>query len=623
MKKKWTIFIYLCGTDLESRMGSGTLDLSQICDTKNTDNVRFVIQTGGTAQWQNEIISTDETQRYVYEKGDLRLVDSVPAANMGEADTLKDFLSWGVSNYASEKMGVILWNHGCGSIYGVCVDELNEKDSLALYELNQAFSAVYSEMTDQFEFIGCDACVMSSAETANIFSTYARYMYCSQESEPGTGWDYSVIGNSLADNPALNGAELGKIVADSFRDECKKSDDENMCTLSIIDLHKFDDFLVEFNDYSRELYKASLDSTKLNSIARAANSADNFGGNNKTEGYTNMVDIGGIMRGCSDIADASKAQQALKNCIVYNINGLDHKNASGLSIYYPLMVEGSDELEIFSSIAINPYYLSIVDMIANGYSAEQYDNSVFFSDNGNWVNEDCVCRNFDTSYFEYADAQPEDDNSKLITFSSEPAVDENGVYGFTLDDNGYMYTSAVTAFLYCDLDDSSVLLGETNNIYADWEKGEFADEFDGYWLSLPNGQLLSTFVVDITDDYVIYTSPINLNGKRTNLRIRQNEKGTFIDGAWDGVGENSAVSRGITKIKKGDKIEVVYSTVDDVEITADPYEWKDGDDLIYSYLPAADYYYSFCIEDVYSNYFVTDFVTFNIDEKGDITFINE
>lgn len=203
-------------------MGSGTLDLSQICDTKNTDNVRFVIQTGGTAQWQNEIISTDETQRYVYEKGDLRLVDSVPAANMGEADTLKDFLSWGVSNYASEKMGVILWNHGCGSIYGVCVDELNEKDSLALYELNQAFSAVYSEMTDQFEFIGCDACVMSSAETANIFSTYARYMYCSQESEPGTGWDYSVIGNSLADNPALNGAELGKIVADSFRDECKK-----------------------------------------------------------------------------------------------------------------------------------------------------------------------------------------------------------------------------------------------------------------------------------------------------------------------------------------------------------------------------------------------------------------
>ena len=60
-----------------------------------------------------------------------------------------------------------------------------------------------------------------------------------------------------------------------------------------------------------------------------------------------------------------------------------------------------------------------------------------------------------------------------------------------------------------------------------------------------------------------------------------------------------------------------------MEITADPYEWKDGDDLIYSYLPAADYYYSFCIEDVYSNYFVTDFVTFNIDEKGDITFINE
>ena len=170
-----------------------------------------------------------------------------------------------------------------------------------------------------------------------------------------------------------------------------------------------------------------------------------------------------------------------------------------------------------------------------------------------------------------------------------------------------------------DIDGELLELGESYDIYADWESGTFSDNFDGYWLSLPNGQLLPTYIVDVTDDYVIYTSPIYLNGKRTNLRFRQNDDEIIVEGAWDGI-TDSVAAKGVQKLKKGDKIEVVYYISDDSEIRADVYKWNDGDNIIYEYLPESDYYYSFCIEDIYGDYYFTDDALFSIDENGEIFF---
>ena len=53
-------------------------------------------------------------------------------------------------------------------------------------------------MSDRFEFIGFDCCLMGTAEVANILATYSRYFYGSQEIEPGSGWYYTTILNYLA-----------------------------------------------------------------------------------------------------------------------------------------------------------------------------------------------------------------------------------------------------------------------------------------------------------------------------------------------------------------------------------------------------------------------------------------
>ncbi len=616
----WTIFVYLCGTDLESEDGYGaaTSDVLQMCQAEASDNVRFVFQTGGTYQWANEMFSADACERYVVQDNDVVLVDSAPLTNMGDPATLKDFLDWGVENYPAEKMGFVFWDHGGGSITGACFDELNEGNSLSLAEMNEAFSQVYANMTDKFEFIGFDCCLMGTAETANVVSTYARYFYGSQETEPGSGWDYTAIGNFLAEDPSVNGAELGKVLTDSFYDECAQAYQESECTFTIIDCEKFDDFAVAFNDYANELYEAA--GNDLAGVVRGVNKADNFGGNSKSEGFTNMVDIGGIVNNCSAYADGSAVLAALDDCIVYNKNGSLHNNASGLSVYYPLQVEGSEELKTLGGICISPYYLSLVDMVAKGYTGNGYDNQVFFTEDGDWSIEDCDIESYDDSYFD-DESYGESGESTLITFAEEPGFDEDGYFGFVLDDSGLEYTADVSALILMDLGDGQFLeLGETYDVYADWDSGYFGDNFDGMWLSLPDGSLLSMYIVEADDDYTVYTSPIELNGKRTNLRIVQSGDSVKIEGAWDGIDENGMAAREVKKLKAGDKIAPIYYILgdDDSEstYTADAYEWADGDNVIYAQLPNGDYYYAFSIDDVYGDYYLTDPVVFTVEDDG-------
>ena len=616
-KDTWTIFVYMCGTDLETENAAATSDLQQMLQAEGNDKVKFVIQTGGTKQWNNELLNADKAERFVVTNNDITNVGSEDPISMGKSENLKNFLKWGVETYPADKMGVIFWDHGSGSINGVCIDQMFENDSLSLREIDQALSEVYAGMTDSFEFIGLDACLMSTVETANILATYSRYMYASQECEPGSGWDYTTFGTYLAKHPEADGATLGKVITDSFYEECKASEQENNCTLTIIDLKKLDNFLIKFNDFAYRLYNATP--TDLNGIVKGIYGADNFGGNNKSEGFTNMIDIGSIVQNCSDFADGKEALNALEGCISYNKNGVGHKNASGLSIYYPLEVEGSEELKIFSDICISPYYLSLVDMVARGYSEEAYSNEQLFDENGQWISSNPL----DETQFSYADEQSEDEESTVIKFAKEPYIDEDGNYGFVLDKESLDYAASVEGYIFMEFDDIVIELGETYDINADWENGVFYDNFDGYWFSLPDGTLLATYIVDNQEDYAVYTSPINLNGKRTNLRIIVDGEKTYIEGAWDGIDENGFASREIKPIKAGDKIEALYyfETADESDIfTQDAYSWQEGDDITYTYLPDADYEYNFYVNDIYGNYRSTDSVIFTIDDKGNILF---
>lgn len=56
----WAIYWYLCGSDLESNGGFATNDLSELMEVELPENVNVVIETGGSAVWQNDLMDAEK-----------------------------------------------------------------------------------------------------------------------------------------------------------------------------------------------------------------------------------------------------------------------------------------------------------------------------------------------------------------------------------------------------------------------------------------------------------------------------------------------------------------------------------------------------------------------------------
>ncbi len=712
----WTVFVYICGSDLESDGGAAVSDIYEMCDAAQSDDVRFVVQTGGAYEWSVGSIESDRTQRFLVEDGDITNVYDGNDANMGDSDTLADFLVWGISNYPADNMGLIFWDHGSGAITGACFDENHDNDSLTLREIDSSLLTAQQYMTEKWEFIGFDACLMGSIEMANICASYAKYMYGSEEVEPGAGWNYTEIGSFLASNPDADGAELGRVVCDSFYEGCIADGDYDCCTLSVTDLSRIDNVITSFNTFSQDIYENGGNADDLSTMIREIEGGICFGSNNDNEGYTNMVDLVSLVTACSDYSTSEDAViSAINDAVIYKIHGADHPDACGLSIYFPIMIGGSEELKVFSDICPSPFYMSFLDRrdysasiyyvdddygrdadydseyyydeeegiyyfvqdgedycyeestgiyyVYNesteyweetddpGLDADQYEYSssnqissyysddYMYDDDGYWNwncdydydSSSCYYRSnpTQTDRFDYLDEFEATGDSAHIKFLRAPSLDDEGIFRFTLTKYSLDHTADVYAVVYLAASDDELLeLGDTYDIDCDWENGSFADVFDGYWISLPDGQNLSTTIVEANDDFVIYTSPILLNGTETNLRFRQTlDDGIIVvEGTWDGVTDSGASSRSATKLKDGDVITPLYTsfTFDDIDtdIISEGVEYTvNGElELYYDLLPEGDYYYTFVIEDVYRDCKVTDSEMFYVDEDGYVSY---
>ena len=169
------------------------------------------------------------------------------------------------------------------------------------------------------------------------------------------------------------------------------------------------------------------------------------------------------------------------------------------------------------------------------------------------------------------------------------------------------------------------MLGETRDVIGDWETGVFQDNFDGY--SLPDGQNLSIYLVDVTEDYNLYTATIRLNGEETNLRMKQffEDGSILIEGAWDGIDENGSADRHIVPLEDGDVIVPTYTayTMDGEDAgtySGSEYIVDSETGIYYNLMETADYRYLFSIDDIYGDYYLTDAVQFSVNEDGSISF---
>lgn len=557
---EWVVYWYLCGSDLETNGGAATNDLAEMLDVQLPDNVKVVIQTGGSAFWHNDFVNPEALGRYLYDSEGLKLVEELPSASMGDAQTLRDFLAFGKENFPARHTAVVLWNHGGGSVTGASFDELYGFDSLSLAEMNRAFTDVFGEnpQNQPVDIIGFDTCLMATVDTANTFAGIAKYLVASQELEPGNGWLYSGWIGTIAEKPAMEPLDLAKAICDSYVEGCKLVGTEDNITLSVTDLSKVSALVAAYDDFGKEALAAAVENPAFFAhFSQIAGSIENYGGNTREQGFTNMTDLGSLAVKASDILpNTTKAvADALNDCVVYKVNGMYRPESQGLSCYYSYNGDVDDFVNYIGVGAADSFKY----LYAYGLTGELSEDGMEYIAEMNY-----------TSLPELLTLKSVDWEDKAVT------VDENGNATLTLGSEAIDILSSLTFELYyADPEEDIMLcLGTDNDIIADWENGIFKDNFRGVWGSL-DGALCYMEIAYEGDDYNLYSIPIMLNGEEYNLLVIYDftTEEYAIAGARKPLNESGAADKNLRYLVEGDEIRTIhYATAisGDGELTAVP-----------------------------------------------------
>jgi hypothetical protein len=540
----WAVYWYLCGSDLESGGGFATNDLSELLEVKLPENVKVIIETGGSTQWHNDFVDATKLQRFVYDSEGLKLVDEQPSASMGDAQTLSDFLTFAKTNSPADKTAVVFWNHGGGSVTGAAFDELYGNDSLTLDELYAAFSGVWPVSADKqpLELIGFDTCLMATVDVAATFSDIARYMVASEEVEPANGWYYSQWVGALAENPGMDGAALGQIICDSYYAGCEAVGTEQSVTLSLTDLSKISPLLEAYDTFGAEcLAAACKDPAFFSQFARAAYQSENYGGNTKEQGYTNMVDLADLARQSAGMVTSSQnVLSALDACVLYQVGGPYRAQAGGLSCYYSYNGDAED----YMGYAARGTGTAFKYYFGYGLTGELDDAGMaYIADMA--LDELPEIQNLVTAGWDGAPLDLDDAGTSILTLGPDAQNILAGI-GFQL-----FYLNEET--------DTMLLLGTDNDMTADWENGVFFDNFRGVWGAI-DGCLVYMELSDEGEDYNLYSVPILLNGEEYNLRVAYDftAEAWSILGAWQGIDENGMADKELRLLREGDEITTLW-----------------------------------------------------------------
>ena len=391
-----TVMVYLCGTDLESRSAMATKDLLEMTKAKLGDRVQLLVYTGGCTKWNNNIVSAKVNQIYQVSEGGLQcLVKDAGSASMTNPDTLLSFIQFCAENYPANRQELILWDHGSGTVNGYGYDQkFPQSGSMSLAGVRHALE----RSGQRFDFIGFDACLMATMETALMLEPYADYLIASEETEPGIGWYYTDWLSKLGANPGLSTLEVGKRIVDDFVSTCASECRGQSATLSVVDL-------AELGATAREPMKrfaSSLSSAINNGQYSAVSSARNGSREFARSSVIDQIDLVDFAERVGS-REGQALSEAVRGAVKYNRVSSNMSRAYGLSIYFPYRKLSSVDKAVstYSAIGMDESYAQCIRdfagletsgqlasggthspydaLLGGGYSGGSYDSDMISS----------------------------------------------------------------------------------------------------------------------------------------------------------------------------------------------------------------------------------------------------
>lgn len=608
----YTLMLYMCASDLESECGFATEDLNEIMYGYTAGNLNVIVQTGGTAEWQNTVVADDRCQRYRVTEDGLELVDdSLGMQNMADSATLTDFIQYCSSNYAADHYGLVLWDHGGGVVGGYGYDENFGGDSMSLTEMSRALG----DASVHLDMLGFDACLMANFETCLMAAPYADYLIASEEPEPGCGWYYTDWIGKLSENCGIPPKRYGRQIIDDYITESGWDSPSMYSTLGMFDLQQVTQKLLpalsQFSDDAVQQLSAGeyrrISQSRSNTRAVYQSELD----------HIDLLDY--AQHSQSETAD--QLEQAVSDCVVYYRETENGSGDNGLSILFPYYdLSALDMLEeMYQTLGYDDAYPAFLEQFANVMAGGQISVSGF----SNTQNHAAAS---EYSGFQWFDADAGYDESYYETYSADLSLLEttevDGRCVLELSEEDWEIVNDAAMQMFAVYDGFYVDMGLDDYCEFD-DYGNLIVEYDQTWVAL-DGQVVPFFHESYTSDgdsfFTCGSVPCVYNGIDAEIvLVWDTEHPSGYAAGVRPVYTDSVAAKGLYDICDGDTFQVYYDIYDEdlnyVEtMTLDDEIFTVQDSLEVGYADAAeqlgDTFIYYVLEDVYNNTYYTDSIAY-------------
>ncbi len=643
-----TIMVYMCGTDLESNGGFATKDLQEMAGASLGGKVDLLVYTGGCRQWKNSLVSSSKNQIYQIRDGGLDLLwESDKLSPMTDPSTLSGFIKWAKKNSPADRYELIFWDHGGGSLSGYGYDEVYPRSgSMDLNGIAQALR----DGGCTFDFIGFDACLMATLETALVVEPYADYLIASEETEPGCGWYYTDWLTALGGNTSMPTLEVGKRIADDFVRVCSQVAARQQATLSVIDLAELSGTVPDRFKSFAQATTESIEKGDYQGIASARGSTKEFAASNKLD-QVDLIHLADNM----GTAESKALSKVLRSAVKYNATSSNISNANGVSIYFPYgrSSKVNAAADLYDSIGLDESYadciksfasLEVAGQAAAGGSAAQLESlfgALMGSGSSSSSSGGAGAEMISALLGELLTGRDlpnvgltEDEAGFLDRALLEQSADylaghqfdpsaltwteKNGQQVLVLSQDQWDLVQTVALNVFVDDGEGYIDLG-LDNVFSFNDDGDLIGDYDHTWLTV-NGHLVAYYLLSSegdTDDYKIMGYiPAMLNGRRTDLIACFTDEcpdGEILGAAprYDEETETATVSRGLTELRDGDVIDFLCSYYDydrnyqDDYYLGDPLTVSGALELSNMRMDNTGFIASYRLTDIYNNQYWT------------------
>lgn len=201
---RWTFMVFMDGdNDLELYVPT---DLDEIEQTGSGDDVHVLVQADRIPGYVSGDGDWTGTRRYYMEHHpepgvQTPMLEDLGELDMGDPQTLTDFMMWSVENYPAERYVLVMWNHGDlwtmapDDLTGVAPPSISSDDTSGnMMSLAQGeFQAGLQPFVDQegpIDVLVFDACSMANWEVAHTLAPYADWMSASETYVGAEGVSY-------------------------------------------------------------------------------------------------------------------------------------------------------------------------------------------------------------------------------------------------------------------------------------------------------------------------------------------------------------------------------------------------------------------------------------------------